>query len=377
MHGYRLIGQIAIKRYLINPLLLDNATQPVLFHLFEYGQPVNALLPFVVESIRFYDDLNQVSGSLNVSAHLNALTQRDTNADVCIYDQSGQVLVEFRSINSRRITLDSPWRDYIYKADNVFLSSPVEEVIGQFADADITCRKIEEDKLPNDEGTLSWCADYVLSPNEVQIFETLPNIRRKREWLLGRIAAKEAVISLLKQTVQISLCCADIEIFNDEQGKPFCSSFQIADRTIVSLISITHKNGTATALAALSDQVKSLGIDLEIIDERANGFENMILSQAELNRFSINLQTDRNTFLTKIWSVKEAVGKALGGDFITKPKSLEILDYNQKTSQISVRPMVAVLAGDQDYKQVDLPDVIQANCVTINNSVLTTAVILQ
>ena len=86
--------------FIIDPLLLDNATQPVLFHLFEHNEDVSALLPFLVDSLEFYTDLNTWRGKTGVYAHMQSLTSRGTEADVFIVDERNCVLAKFTSITA-------------------------------------------------------------------------------------------------------------------------------------------------------------------------------------------------------------------------------------------------------------------------------------
>lgn len=372
---------------LVNPLLLDNATQLVLFHLFEHHESVDALLPFLVESIHFHVDLNVIVGAVNVSAHLNSLTQRDTNADVQIYDETGRLLVEFRSISSRRIILSPKWRDYITHPESLFLSTEIEQVAQSDSASGVIGRVVEDKLLPNDDGTLAWCADYLLSPGETQVFESLPNARRRREWLLGRIAAKEAVRELFRKSHGIALSNADIEIFNDKDGKPLVSQIQSTAVAVPQLISISHKATSnkdiwAVAIAASANTVAAVGVDLEFLDEKKEGFERFLLSESELTLLQVNLKTNRMDVLTKIWCVKEAVGKALSIGLSGNPKSLEIVAIDPSLSKFTVRPLVVSGSIDRVAKagsgKLDMNqdlNTVSANCWLLDQAVLSVALI--
>jgi len=332
--------------FLLNPLLLDNATQLVLFHLYEHEESATALLPFLVESVNFYADLNEVSGVVNVKATLHTLTQRDTNADVQIFDDNGCLLVEFRSIRSRRILLNKIWSDYVANPKSCFLSKVAEPILNQhFAKTAMSYRLVEDTILPNDEGTLAWCADYVLSPSETYIFESLPNPRRRREWLIGRIAAKEAVRHLANRLFGVSLTSGDIEIYCDEFGKPFSLSLSVLGQRFSPSLSIAHKNGTAVAMACESDTVQSVGIDLETIEAKEEGFEQLVLSASELARFKEQLDRNREVFLATIWSVKEAIGKAFGHGVSRSSRGVEIVAISPNLDECTARALIPVPAG--------------------------------
>jgi phosphopantetheine--protein transferase-like protein len=191
--------------------------------------------------------------------------------------------------------------------------------------------------LPKDEATLSWCADYVLAPIEIQSYESLSGLARKKEWLLGRIAAKEAVRTLASKLFSIDLCSADVVIFVNEDGKPFVVKIDVADHSWQPHISISHKDGTAIAIAVDPNSSKSVGIDLESISPREEGFERLALTEQERVRFESELATGRDLFLAKSWSAKEAAGKALGDGLAGNPKNFEILEFDSSSCRLATR----------------------------------------
>ncbi len=83
--------------------------------------------------------------------------------------------------------------------------------------------------------------------------EIIP-IKNRDEFLAGRFAAKEAVIKALGVR---NINLADIEILNDENGRPFISNIQtLLDKAGISqsahiLVSISHERDTAVGLALL------------------------------------------------------------------------------------------------------------------------------
>lgn len=79
--------------------------------------------------------------------------------------------------------------------------------------------------------------DMVLTEKEKQLYEQ----RNKVEFLSGRFAAKEAIMKCLPNTKQLKF--TDIEILNDESGKPYCNIEDIED------ISISHEKEYTIAVA--------------------------------------------------------------------------------------------------------------------------------
>jgi phosphopantetheinyl transferase len=81
-------------------------------------------------------------------------------------------------------------------------------------------------------------------------------------------------------------------------------------------VSVTHKGGRAVALARVGIDV---GIDLERIEPRGEGFVQLAFAAGELHLLP---SQDRDEWLTRLWCAKEAVGKALGTGLSGAPRDL-------------------------------------------------------
>ncbi len=79
--------------------------------------------------------------------------------------------------------------------------------------------------------------ERILTKNEYQIFQSLPNEQAKKEYFGSRFAAKEAYIKAGHANVSYS----SIEIMNDQNGKPYFTNDNKA------LLSISHEKEYAIA----------------------------------------------------------------------------------------------------------------------------------
>ena len=84
--------------------------------------------------------------------------------------------------------------------------------------------------------------DRILTEKEKEVYEKLSS-NRKVEYLAGRFAAKEAFSKAYGTGIGNSLSFLDIQVENDEKGKPF---FRYPEETGVHL-SITHSAEYAVA----------------------------------------------------------------------------------------------------------------------------------
>jgi acyl transferase domain-containing protein/phosphopantetheinyl transferase len=315
-------------QFATNPLLLDNATQLVLFHLYEHQQPANALLPFLVESLELFADLNTFRGEIFVHATLTSLTQRGTEADVTLLAIDGTVLARFNTICSRRIILDEPWRTHIYEPISVQLPNSAEHAqLLELIPASLlwATASFANDELPADDVTLTWLMDYVFSAAEQRHCElTFKNGQRRREWLLGRLAAKQAVRNLLMQVHGVTAPLADIIIGQDEAGKPWVGGELMAQLGWTPIVSLTHKNDSVVAIAAHPQIGASIGIDLETATSRDAGFETLAFTDQE-QQLLLSLEPAAGPLMmAALWSAKEAAAKATGIGLRNNPKSIQI-----------------------------------------------------
>ena len=126
--------------------------------------------------------------------------------------------------------------------------------------------------------------------------------RRQRSWLAGRIAAKDAVRTLLWKLGHGPLFPVEIAISNEPSGRPVART--TTGREV--RISIAHKDDIAVALA--SDD-RPVGIDIERILPREDSFAELSFTQEELQ---LVRGEPRDEAWTRLWSAKEAAAKAAG-----------------------------------------------------------------
>ena len=325
--------------FITNPLLLDNATQPVLYHLFEHDQQADALLPFLIDSLEIFADLNNLRGEIFVFAQLIAVSQRGTEANVQLLSDDGLVLARFNTICSRRIVLDEVWQKLVHNPEAILLSqienrsandvitaTHLESIREQLPQPDyLALACLNQNCLPEDDATLTWCLDYVLHHSEIRSVERFAkNNQRKREFILGRIAAKEAVRQLVWKLSGVNLLPADIVVNAFENGQPFVHGECFNAVGFIPLISIAHKNGCVISVAQHPATTRGIGIDLEVATNKEDGFEGLALTPLEREAFAKIAPAKKETALASFWAAKEACAKALGIGLRNNPKSIEI-----------------------------------------------------
>jgi phosphopantetheinyl transferase len=297
----------ASPQFLIDPLLLDNASQFTLYYLLEHDQNVSALLPFFIERIEFFEHPIR-QGAVMISADMLAAGERATEANLTIYGGDQKVL-QLDAMNSRRINLPDNWRAFIADPENNVLSSRLELPFA--SNEKLACFTLDQQSLPQDEAALDWCTDYVLTAKERAFYGAeLKADHRRREWLSGRIASKDAVRAIVKSLIGLSLAPGDIEIAITESGKPEIEGTWQALLPRPISISISHTGGQAVAIAAHPDY-SSVGVDIQTIAERDESFEATAFGAEERSLLDGN-KHDRAYGIACLWAAKEAAGKLHG-----------------------------------------------------------------
>lgn len=152
----------------------------------------------------------------------------------------------------------------------------------------------------------------ILCGEEQKKYGALKFEKRRTDWLGGRVSAKRVIMKALGLG---SLKYRDIEILNDVTRKPY---FKVKNKIYPNALSISHCSGYAvSAVAKETDML--LGIDMEITENRSRLWMQDAFGNAELT------ETDDET-LTRLWTCKEAVLKAMGVGLASDLHELMIIE---------------------------------------------------
>ncbi|MEU6199156.1 beta-ketoacyl synthase N-terminal-like domain-containing protein [Streptomyces sp. NPDC047061] len=160
--------------------------------------------------------------------------------------------------------------------------------------------------------------------------------RGRRQWLLGRIAAKDAVRQWLWEHGEGPVFPAELRVHNDALGRPYVAG--VHGRTLPALdVSLAHRAEAAVAIVRPHTPGPGPGIDLEEVTERDPAALQAALGADEL-RLLHALAADGSTALwfTRFWAAKEAVAKAEGTGFDGRPRDFTVLDAAPDGSRLLV-----------------------------------------
>ncbi|MFE5867058.1 beta-ketoacyl synthase N-terminal-like domain-containing protein [Streptomyces roseifaciens] len=167
-----------------------------------------------------------------------------------------------------------------------------------------------------------------LARAERHAFEQQPP-RGRGQWLLGRIAVKDAVRQQLWEGGEGPVFPAEIQVSNDERGRPYVTG--VHGRTLPALdVSLAHCAETAVALVRHRSPRRpgGVGIDVEEITERPVHLHEFALGPDErrlLASACAETGEPEALWFTRFWAAKEAVAKAEGTGLRGSPRDFTVL----------------------------------------------------
>lgn len=191
------------------------------------------------------------------------------------------------------------------------------------APSDVVLRTIDAREHPYlERGNDIWVrclAFMVLGARERKLWLEMTASRgRKLEWLLGRLAAKDAVREWARRHHQMPLYPADVEILSDDASKPMVHCPELKTLGSLPNVSISHSDGVTFAAAADADS--AVGVDFECVGRRTKGSgleAAFIPEERQLLGADIPLLVG--------WVCKEAAAKAAGVGLRGQPRHWKLV----------------------------------------------------
>jgi phosphopantetheinyl transferase len=307
--------------------LLDAAGQLVGYWVSEqFGTDFN-VFPFNVESFEQYEPPLLASSYILCRGLMKFVSERQTRSSFDFLNQDGRVIARLEGWQDRYFSVPHRYYQCRLHPQTSYLSEPYLQ-----AETGIICRRIE----PLPEGFLddSWSiwkrvlAHLMLNQAERDFWYNLPEKgNRRTDWLLGRIATKDAIRQWCDQNYQLAFAPVDIEIFPNSEGKPIVKCPELEQRGILPQVSISHSHGYV--IAAVVPPNTQIGIDLQ-------RFSDDSLKIAFAPQELALLPNQNPESLTILWAAKKAVSKAYGTGLQGNPKKWCITNYVPSQQRVTV-----------------------------------------
>lgn len=319
--------------FILDPGLLDAAGQLVGYWISEQWGPAHSYcFPFQIADIFLYADPLQAGSEVLCRCWLSFTQEHQIEAQFELVDSNGKLL--YRIQNWTDICYQVPRNNFYpcrLQPQTEFLSEPWLQV-----ETGALCRLVAP--FPDQFLDRSWgiwkrmLAYLMLNAAEREEWYALPEVgSRGIEWLMGRIAAKDALRQWAWQYLGVALAPVDIQIRTTATGQPFGDCAQLNPGQLPP-VSISHSQGYA--LAAVVPSGQPIGLDLE----RRSPATDIV---ALLDVFSVSEQwllqqldaTSRELATLGLWCAKEAAAKALGTGLAGAPNAWEVAHYTPDLSQ--------------------------------------------
>ncbi|WP_436776676.1 beta-ketoacyl synthase N-terminal-like domain-containing protein [Yinghuangia sp. YIM S09857] len=310
-------GIRGVLRSLPAPGALLDAAGQLFGHWMQLSLPTDRLVfPVSIEEVRLYGPPPRTGDRLLATARIRRVTATTVLGDVELRDPGdGLVRAQLLGWTYRRFAADERVWPMKFTPHTTGVGEPQPEG---------WC--LVRTRWP-DAASQELVMRRYLGADEREEFATR-RPRTRSGWLLGRIAAKDAVRGHLWARGEGPIYPAEIRVRNDGDGRPLVERLPVGEefrsRHHALHVSIAHKHRLAVALA---DRVP-VGIDIESLSEHPESLERVALAPTErdlLDRIAADDPGARNTWLVRFWCAKEAAGKASGTGLAGRPADARVV----------------------------------------------------
>jgi phosphopantetheinyl transferase (holo-ACP synthase) len=285
--------------------LLDNMGQLAGFWVMQTQSYAPLAMPIAIRRVRFFQPHPPVNEEFECNIRIEELDEHNCWSNQQLIDRAGRVCVEMLGWHTRRFQMTAEFFRRVREVETRLLSEDLGRGVVLFEDRYDTANMRE------------YIALRVLNQPELREYEALPP-RRKREWLNGRVAAKDAVRKYLwEQGGHRPLFPKELAIQSSPSGAPVVRPHISAPYAGTVHVSISHKSLLAAAIAASHP----VGIDVETIEPRPDSFLTVAFSDTEL---ALLARGEPEEWYARGWAAKEAVSKAAGTGLQANPRAFRI-----------------------------------------------------
>ncbi len=344
----RLFRSTHEPNFALDPIVLDAAGQVIGFWTAEHLDNGRVVFPFRLEALDVYGPLRPQGDELTCTTAIELIGDQLVRSDIDVIDPAGRLWMRLTGWEDKRFDVPTQF----HALTRVSKSAPISEewtlpIAGYPGDGLLECRRLDAALRDRAFWKDVW-SHRILSRWERGEFRALdlPEARAL-EWLGARTAAKEAVQRLVRHRYGVELLPADIEIYKDDEGRPLVGGTWAADIPVVPVVSLAHTRGCAVALAALGGRI---GIDIELVRPRQDGFADIAFANAErelLHRLPPDMLDE---WILRCWCAKEAVAKALGSGMARGPQGLSVISIDVEKQRIHVR-LGDAMANDHQHPE--------------------------
>ncbi len=325
-----LFASTAAPALATDPVLLDQPGQVVGFWIAEHVETGRVVFPFHLEALHLYAPATAAAEPLRCQARIALAGDQQVRSDLDVVDSAGRVRARLVGWWDRRFDVPDSFLRFIHAPREVVLSEPWPGPLGgAAAEGGLRAHRLAVESFP--PGFLTahgglWqraLAHIALGSRERELWQKLRTPEPRRlEWLLGRVAAKDALRVFLAERHGIRLAPADVEILPDENGRPVPAGAWTSQVGRAPILSLSHAGGVAVAVVGDGAAAAGVGVDLEQAGRLQSGAEELAFTSAEQALLASVADGRQESWPLRLWCAKEAVAKALGLGLVAGPRAL-------------------------------------------------------
>lgn len=319
--------------FIAEPILLDAAGQLVGFWTQETLEQGFVVFPYRLEALHFYGPPLPAGQQVTCQVHCTLLENMQMSSDIDILDETGRLRMRLEAWDDKRFDIPRSFYRFILSQGEARLSRPWTAPLAGYPGGETYhARKLDgftagffQAHYGLWEKTLAHLA---LSRAERVIWRGMTGADRRRiDWLLGRVAAKEALAAYADAVLGLRLKIADIEISTDERGNPYPAGDWLGALRQPVAVTIAHAGGVAVAVAGPvrpDGAIPGIGVDLEPVQRQDSSFAGVAFTSQEQRVLAEMEDAQSDIWPLRVWCAKEAVGKALGYGLAAGPHSVTV-----------------------------------------------------
>ncbi len=329
-------------------IAIDNFTHLLgCWGLDELADNGDVVFPLGMEALELFGERPEVGTDVDCRISILQIERHRIRVEAEIIRPDGTVWMRIRNWEDWRFHWPGRYRDVFRQPRDIFVGEelPLEDP----ARGPVPAVKAVWLAPPADMGRPVWrdvLEQIQLGPAERAAHLAIGGSERRRSHRLwGRIAAKEAARRIWQAEGRPSMYPADLVVVTEESGRPRLTCVDRFDDEPMPVISIAHADGVAVAIAAANPDAM-VGIDVESITDRPDGFETTAFTPGERSLLERWRGRDRSEWITRFWCAKEAAAKATGIGLAGGPSGAEVIRVDENTGIVDLRLSPQLAAAD-------------------------------
>jgi 3-oxoacyl-(acyl-carrier-protein) synthase/phosphopantetheinyl transferase/malonyl CoA-acyl carrier protein transacylase len=289
--------------------LLDNAGQLLGLWIMTRCARDRLAFPAGIDQLHYYSPHPKPGERIHCVVRVRSVSATEVVADLELRHSDGQLWARIDRWRDRRFNTDEvTWPVFLFPEHNLIAQ---RQPGGWF---------LVQDRWPDPATRELVMRRYLSGAERADYQRRTP--RAAQQWLLGRIAVKDAVRQWLWDRGAGPVFPIEITVTNDASGRPRVTG----PFTEPPEVSLAHTGPLAAALVADPECTSGVGIDIEQITDRDDRTVSAILTGAErrlLNAYCTSV-AERAAWVTRFWAAKEAVAKATGTGLAGRPHRFSV-----------------------------------------------------